>query len=106
MNWLRNAVPRSRAARRRRQTARLAVRLDPQLRVERVETADPDSPAHLLHADGGGWLLSEPLPGKDDLARLAAQAGGGVQARVKPSLSPGCGRYARQPPDVYVSSQR
>ena len=46
-----------------------------ELRVERVETADPDSPAHLLHADGGGWLLSEPLPGKDDLARLAAQAG-------------------------------
>ena len=45
------------------------------LRVERLEHANIDDPNHLLHADGGGWLLAEQLPGKDDLGRLAIQCG-------------------------------
>jgi len=45
------------------------------LRVERLKHADIDEPDHLLHADGGGWLLAEPLPGKDALGRLSAQCG-------------------------------
>lgn len=45
------------------------------LRSERVEQADPDNPMHLLHADGSGWVLNEPLPGKDPLGQLAAQCG-------------------------------
>ena len=45
------------------------------LRNDRLEQADPTADNHLLHADGSGWLLNEPLPGKDEISMLAAQCG-------------------------------
>jgi 16S rRNA (cytosine967-C5)-methyltransferase len=45
------------------------------LRGERLEQANAADPMHLLHSDGGGWLLTQRLPGKDDLGRMAIQCG-------------------------------
>ena len=46
-----------------------------ELRLERLENAPHDADDVLVLADGSGWRLSEPLPGRDDLSRLAAQGG-------------------------------
>lgn len=48
------------------------------LRVEKLEKADPTNPAHLVRSDGTGWRLGEPIFAGEPERRIARQTGCGT----------------------------